>query len=118
MKERKTLKLMSWDKEYNVCFYLDKYSHLDNIYVGLYFLNEGSFEPYSNITVNLDNKIPEGHGYLDVNNIDQGIINWLVENAFISEPISYGFSGYCVYPLVKFNLDKIKENSIGLEDIQ
>ena len=112
----KTLKLHCYDETFDVCFYLNRYEHHDNLYVGLYCIEEGGFEPFCDITVNLDEKVPEEHGYLDTNNMGSEMVDWLKANDFISLPLSFGFSGYCVYPLVKFNMDKIKEYIAEIEE--
>ena len=58
--------------------------------------------PFANITVNLGEKLPDGFAYADTNNF-RGVLEFLTENGIAESDGECGFSGYCVYPLVKFN---------------
>lgn len=73
------------------------------------FLETTDGEPFCRLTVNLPDSIAsEEYQYVDTNNLpwaldfiesnDLGVVTGIV-----------GYSGFCEYPLVKFNLDKIKE---------
>lgn len=61
-------------------------------------------EPFADLTVNLvDAPCPEGCAYLDTNNFPQG--ERFVALYRLAEPTGkYARSGYCTYPLYRFNM--------------
>lgn len=71
----------------------------------LMFCEDG--EPYGNVTVNITDGIADDElAYVDTNNIP-----WLekfLEKNKIAKPTGIvGFSGFCTYPLYKFNVESI-----------
>lgn len=71
--------------------------------------------PIATITVNLD--VIDGIGaYGDLSYVDTNNCPWaerLITELGIGEHTdTWGASGFCVYPLYKFNLEKIKEYSL------
>lgn len=94
-----------WGKEYNIIFKKDRYANNKRLCVSCWCEDEeyGGWEPYCNVTVNLSDKMPEGnYGFIDSNNADPVIIGLMYSKGWIEETERVGFSGYCVYPLVKF----------------
>lgn len=92
-----------------VIFDIQQYMMNGNMYIGLVSKDEdGYLEPYSDLTVNLDRKVPDYCAYVDVNNMPEA-------EKFISENELGYFtglvqrSGYCMYPLYSFNADKLRE---------
>ena len=69
---------------------------------------ERNGEPWSDITVNLPGYFPEyGTAFIDTNN-NPWAEAFLVEHD-IAEPTAYfGHSGFCSYPLYKFDMKKFK----------
>lgn len=96
-----------WGGEYEVEALRAKYSNNGNLAIVLRCENG---EPFSTLTVNLSDypKLKPNMAFVDTNNN-------LTAEEFIKEyelgkPTgTIGFSGYCVYPLYEFDLDKIKE---------
>ena len=89
------------DVELTLSQYTDKYG---NLYVGLVSGNE----PYADITVNLADQLPKYCGYIDTNNIPNAEI-FLKRYGIARFTGHYGYSGYCRYPLYKFDKDRLKE---------
>ena len=110
----KTVKLKSqWGCEYEVMFTLNNYLNNDNLYVGLMCFDTefNAWVPYADITVNTDTVLNGNRAAVDTNNNGQEIVGWLLENGFATDddfemPV---VSGFCVYPVLKFDLIKIKE---------
>lgn len=63
-------------------------------------------EPFAVFTVNLDDDLPENMAYLDTNNV-RGVLEFMIENNLAEDTGKTGTSGFCTYPLVRLNLDKI-----------
>ena len=98
------MKIKQFGKEYEVTI------HKSNYYDGnlAIFLTCKDGEPYGNLTVNLSERLLPDTAYVDTNNMPDA-------ERFIKE---YGLgeftgtirrSGFCDYPLYRFNLDKIEE---------
>jgi hypothetical protein len=69
----------------------------------LLYLEGDSLELYTDVTVN----IPEctrsaGCQFIDTNNNDSGILDWLEENNFGKRTGNTGTSGFCTYPEFNF----------------
>jgi len=59
------------------------------------------WEPYGNLTVNLDKKLPPNQAYVDTNNMPNA--EAFIAEYNLGEPTGeYGFSGFCCYPLYRF----------------
>lgn len=68
-----------------------------------YCVNEKEFEPYTDVTVNLPNcKRGVGCQFIDTNNNDPSLIDWLEENGFGKRTGNFGQSGFCTYPEFDF----------------
>lgn len=69
-------------------------------------------EQYAVVTVNIEGfDFPDGcTAAIDTNNCGEGIINDLIAAGLIEpEPKGLAPSGFCVYPIHKFNIGKIPE---------
>lgn len=108
----KPVKFMSqWGKEYKVVFVKNTYANNGQLYIGC--LNEdedyGGWEPYCDITVNLNAAlIGENYGYIDVNNGDPKLFALMKRKGWIAETGFYGGSGFCSYPMVEFSEEFLK----------
>ena len=101
----KTLTLKAFDRDVEVFFTLTRYSMNNNLCINMVEVNEG---PWSTLTTNFDVALAPNEAFVDTNN-NTGIAEILVENG-IAEPTGKGIkSGFCTYPLFKFNLDKVEE---------
>jgi len=80
------------------------YAHNGNLAVHAEYYDKefNAWLPYGNVTVNLGNKLPAQYAYVDENNF-LGVLDWLVSNGIAEFTGKYGYSGFCQYPLVKFN---------------
>ena len=62
--------------------------------------------PYATMTVNLGKKLAEDEGYVDTNNFPEA--ESFIKKYKLGKPTGgYGFSGFCAYPLYKFDLAKL-----------
>lgn len=71
--------------------------------------SEGYAEPWSTLTINLGYELPPYCAYVDTNNNGEDIVDWIIENNLGELTGDYGYSGFCKYPLIKFNKDIIDE---------
>lgn len=96
--------------EYELKVHLAEYTN-GRLAVILVDVNSG--ELYGLVTVNLPDSTIQGKdtSYLDTNN-SQDLIDKFVELGLVKILDSYKYrSGWCTYPLGKFNLEKLKEYS-------
>lgn len=103
----KTLSLKAWGKTHRLWCKLDTYQCNGSLAIQLY-CDEGAF---ATLTVNLADGCARGeYAYVDTNNCP-----WAP--AFIAEhklgvPTGIlGFSGFCQYPLYRFDIAKLKESA-------
>ena len=68
--------------------------------------NEG--EPFTLLTVNLGGDPGKDMAYVDTNNFPDALN--LISAYNLGEVVGCGHSGFCTYPLVKFNLDEVKKH--------
>lgn len=105
----KTFNIESYGEKYTCAFDVAKYSNNGNTAIRILYYDKDfdCYMPYATLTVNFK-KLPENMVYLDTNNCP-----WaedIVEELNLGEPTDcFEFSGFCVYPQYRLNIDKIKE---------
>ena len=94
-----------WSGEVNVTVTLEYFR--GNNRPCLYLWDEEG--PYGNLGVNLpDNELDEECMYVDVNNMPNAEL-FLEENGLGEPTGDFGFSGFCMYPVYKLNMERINE---------
>lgn len=84
------------------------YTHNNSLYIGINEIGKDGPESYGNLTVCLGDKLPEYHAYVDTNNMPELV--GFIKRYELGEPTGdYASSGYCRYPLYKFDKDKLAE---------
>jgi hypothetical protein len=69
----------------------------------LYKYRKGGFDYYCDVTVNLPHcQRNAGCQFIDTNNNDEKILDWLVQNQFGELTGNTGKSGFCTYPEFNF----------------
>ncbi len=104
----KTMKLSSrYGGEYQVSLEINTYMNNGCMYIGL--VAQGEYpEPYGDLTVNLEGKVPDYCGYVDLNNMPE--LEKFIEDNDLGEFTGLTRrSGFCEYPLYMFNVDKLRE---------
>ena len=103
------MKIQSWGKEYDVAPVASRYAVGGTLAVQLRCWDSEYevWEPFGSLTVKLNDDM-EGDetAYVDVNNI-QNAEKFIQENGLGVPTGGFKMSGYCVYPLYKFDLTKI-----------
>ena len=74
-------------------------------------LIEETYEPYADITVNIDDSImcEFDSAFVDTNNCPWAP-KFIIDNKLGKPTGRYGFSGRCCYPEYKFNLKKLNKS--------
>ena len=103
------LTLNAWGSNHEVSLVTNTYLENENLYIGLISYDDGYPEPWSDLTVNLGEKLPPDTAYIDTNNNGGAIVDWLEENHLGECTGMLGFSGFCVYPQFKFDMDAVKK---------
>lgn len=103
-----TMQLNAWGNEYDLCIEVCQYEQNKNLALQLYFSDDGYWEPFATLTVNVGEKCNENCSYVDTNNCPWAPA--LIEKYRLGEYTGeVGFSGYCSYPGYKFNMSEIKK---------
>lgn len=96
---------------YDVAFKLDRYLANNSLALEFYYADGDCYLPFFLATVCLPDFTPPSLNgdfvYLDVNNVP-GVLEFMLLHDLCSAPISYAPSGFCLYPLVRLNLETIK----------
>ena len=82
----------------------------DNLYVAMSYFDRdlGGMDFFGDVTVNIT-KMQPFMACIDVNNNGEKIVDFLVENGF-GEPAGRSLpSGFCMYPVFRFNPEKLRE---------
>ena len=87
---------------------IQTYQNNGRIYIGLLCKEDGCFEPFANVTVNIDAPTPDFGGYLDTNHLSN-VEKFISENGLGTFTGFMGQSGYCSYPLYQFHVDRLRE---------
>lgn len=101
-----------WGTEYQVLFEIGNYQNNNRLFVGLFCYDKDyeDFAPYGGITTNIAWPVSrENCSFVDTNNMGKNIVSWLEENGFAKRTGVIGESGFCSYPEMEFDLNKIKE---------
>jgi hypothetical protein len=107
-----SIKLYHYDEDFDISFEIDSYANNDSLAICMTCGLDN--EPYGVLTVNLEDFPCTGDcAFVDTNNFGDVIIDWIVQNDLGELTGRIGFSGYCVYPEVRFNLNKIKEHEVN-----
>lgn len=106
IKELQTFQVTSWGKTYDVRLKTSTYTNNGNLYVGLVCKIEEDgeewWEPYCDLTVNIRKLKDKALACLDVNNFPEAE-EFVTENKLATFTGDYEFSGFCVYPIYKFD---------------
>lgn len=87
---------------------INTYLNNGNMYIGLTSMGDEYPEPYGDVTVNLGVEVPDFCGYVDTNNMPE-LEQFLIDNDIGEFTGLCQRSGFCVYPLYMFNVDKLRE---------
>lgn len=96
------MKIKGWGMEYEVKINKTRYSNGNLAIQLMSYDDEYEFwEPYGNLTVNFEEKLPEGCAYVDTNNMPNAE-EFINKYGLGEHQGKFRMSGYCCYPLYKF----------------
>lgn len=95
--------LHAWGSDHKIEIQKTTYADNGNLAIQLWEVNEG---PYARLTVNLGKRLPTDMAFVDTNNC-RWAEDWIQDNGLGVPTGEVGCSGWCVYPLYRFNLDKM-----------
>lgn len=87
---------------------IQQYMNNGCLYIGMNDFEDGYPEAYGDVTVNLDGKVPNYCGYLDVNNMP-GVEKFVTDNGLGEFTGLTMQSGFTEFPLYLFHADKLRE---------
>lgn len=96
--------------KYIVSPWINMYKDNDNLYLGLYCQDKGGeyWEPFCDVTVNTVS-LAYLESAVDTNNNGAKIVDFLEANGFGQRTPYVVSSGFCTFPIFKFNEDRLKE---------
>lgn len=100
------MKLNAYGKEFNVKPL--RTSYCNNSSLAIVLIDEDTHEDFAVLTVNLNYPLGKGMAFVDTNNCDWA--EQFIRNNKLGKPTGMtATSGFCTYPLYKFNLKDIEE---------
>ena len=109
-----SIKLKRCNREYDIRIKTNTYKQGGGLALQLEYYEFDCWLPYGVLTVNLEEyPTRENRAFVDTNNYGNEIMDWIIENNLGTPTGRIGFSGYCAYPEVEFNLDNIKEKEVN-----
>ena len=84
----------------------ERYAVNNGLAIEMVTWEEGYPEPWSMLTVNLDDQLESDCAYVDTNNNGQDITAWIEQNKLGVPTGRIGFSGFCTYPEYRFAIEK------------
>ena len=98
------MKIKGWMQDYEVK--IEKSTYFTNGNLAVYLLSYDEeykcWEPYGSLTVNFEEKLPYGYAYVDTNNMPNAEAFIMEYNLGVFQG-KWKTSGFCMYPLYKFN---------------
>jgi len=107
----KTLPFHSMFGTYDLTLSVDRYSPKGRLAVSLQCLVDGYLEPYAMLTVNLPKqpvKAPN-EAYIKTCDENEGLLEFVLKNHLGKLLPEIGHSGFCTYPKIAFDMDRLKE---------
>ena len=90
----------------DVTLRIDSYVQGHGLYIGL---DEEDGSPLADLTVNLpDSQLKQGQAYIN-HEMSEGFLRFIEQNHLGTVLPQHGFSGYCSYKAVDFDLDRLAE---------
>lgn len=104
----KTYTMNYWGNQWNIFLSQEKYDNNGRLAVLAFTTDDGEY--FGDITVNLDDPLPIGdYAFVDTNNSPWAVE--LLEKNGIAQPTGgYARSGFCLYPVYKFDLSKLEKS--------
>lgn len=103
------INMKKYGKSIPMTFQLANYMDNGSLYVGLITHEEGYPEPWSNLTVNLNesSRCKPNCAYIDTNNNGDMVLDWLEAHNLGEQTGRLAFSGWCIYPEFEFNMEEL-----------
>ena len=76
-----------------------------NLAVYAYCLEDGHWVPFASLTTNIQ-KLQSDEAAIDTNNFPEGLA--IITEHKLGKLVGTIDSGYCTYPVVKFNMDRLE----------
>ena len=99
----------AFGKKFPMQLEVTSYADNGNLAIQLYEWADGYPEPWAMLTVNLEEVCERDCSYVDTNNNGRKILTWITENNLGIVTGRERRSGYCVYPEVHFNAERLRE---------
>jgi hypothetical protein len=80
-----------------------------NLYVGLWSRDGNGFEPFTDLTKNLGQRLAPNEAYVKTFDENEGLLPFIQENRLGAVLSARGRSGFCEYHKVAFDMDRLAE---------
>lgn len=88
---------------------VQSYQMNGNLYIGLWWKNSGQFESFTDLTVNLGNKLKPNEAYVKTFGENEGLLDFILKNQLGTLLPEKGYSGFNEYFKIAFDMERLKE---------
>lgn len=99
----KTFHLEKYGSTHTIQLAVNAYYYGGNLAIQMFSFENGYAEPWSDLTVNLDDTLPLNCAYIDTNNNGEDILDWIKRYQLAVPTGRYSRSGFCQYPEYHFD---------------
>jgi hypothetical protein len=93
------------------------YKDNGNLYVGLWAKDGDVFEPFTDLTKNLGQRLKPNEAYVKTFDENEGFLDFILDNRLGTVLPEKGRSGFCEYHKIAFDMDKLAEfNPEGVKE--
>lgn len=105
---KRLFELHKYGNTYQIALKVTSYAD-GNLAVQMLCWEEGIWEPWNVLTVNLCGRREKNCAYIDTNNNGMDILPWIIRHGLAVPTGKKGYSGYCVYPEFRFRESILRE---------
>lgn len=104
----KTFEFEKYGKKYNMQLQILTYPN-DNLAIQMLHYEDGDWEPWNVLTVNLGVTLAPNCAFIDTNNNGEDILTWIVRNGLAVPTGRTAESGFCHYSEYRFRTAALQE---------
>lgn len=108
------IKTLQFDWKYRkkpikLALQVQSYQMNGNLYIGLRWKNGSQYESFTDLTVNLGNKLKSNEAYVKTFGENEGLLDFILKNQLGTLLPEKGYSGFNEYLKIAFDMERLKE---------
>lgn len=96
--------------DYELAAAISRYTQNNRLAVSLFCKEDGCWTPYAALTVNLPGEpLRKNEAFIKDFDENTGLLDFVLKNKLGTLCPEKGYSGFCVYPKIAFDMEKLRE---------